>query len=225
MVAGSAFHKPLFSKVFGVNESQIVAETLPRRLYLKTQREKSNIDLIAWLPTNHENSRFGVVVENACWREAFDTSLNMFKDESNLMSAIKFHPNSQAKNLDSLQFSNQLTIDNNEMLARARVLVSDYSSAILDAIYLDVPVVIYLPNFEQGYSFDLLIPELYEGMKPGPIVHNIRDLEIAIRKSILNDKWSQNRRQAAMWLGIGNVSSLDCEQSPIVDIVLNAVKP
>lgn len=104
---------------------------------------------------------------------------------NNCYILVRFHPNVML-NSDTIQYSHQiinasLYPDMQELLAVSDMLITDYSSSILDCILLEKPCVMYANDLE-SYSVTRGLTELYFKL-PYPIARTKEELYSEVEKA------------------------------------------
>ncbi len=147
ILAGSAYEKKCFSSAFDITNDAIFIEAfypklVPLLSIKNTQKSEKNI---LYAPTWRDDHSFN-------FADYVDlNSFNNFLQKHNMRFYIKLHPSDKSM-ADSAIFSNIQVIDQNEniydYLGYANIVVSDYSSMILESLYLSKLVVLFCPDYE-----------------------------------------------------------------------------
>lgn len=220
--------KDSYSEAFQIDKSKIKALGLARLDYYfeDHDREKLKKDfaskynfspdlkIILYAPTFRENSHFNNVFDYLNIDE-FNTALG---DEYVL--GLRLHPkikdfysgdiSSQGKYIDVSDYENE-----QELLLISDILITDYSSIMIEFAVLNKPIIFFTYDFEsyvtdeRGFYFD------FKSGVPGPIVYNDRDLiDVILKGDFKNDKLSD--------FVSSQFSEIDGQASRrIVDFVLN----
>lgn len=188
MLAPSELYVPIFSKEYLCPESSIKVCGEPMTDALFTKRK--NYDLgkfrkkILWLPTFRQSSYLN-------YKDSDEALLPMFHSEdyeelNNVLKRydfeliVKLHTAQDTEGMKKNKYSNIKIFTNDEFVSKGYdlyelmpqvdVLLGDYSSASLQFLLLNKPVVFIVPDMEdykknRGFCFDN--PEAY---MPGPII-------------------------------------------------------
>ena len=225
-VGTSPLSVKMFSAAFGVASESVIISGYPRNdMMLRARKVKTEIKrkvqhdltrydkVIFWMPTfrrteeqGNKNGRFGMELDNPFQIDGFDVaSFNELLKEQNTLCLLKPHY-FYLTNKEFLQYSHILMIDDEwickqqitlyELLACTDVLVSDFSSVIIDYILLDQPIVCFCTDLEeykrtQGLYFDNI-----EDWLPTKLVQNQNDF-FKLLRSILRtgtDPYAEKRR-------------------------------
>jgi CDP-glycerol glycerophosphotransferase (TagB/SpsB family) len=188
-VATSALTGKMFSECFGVPSESIVISGYPRNdLMLRSKNRKAEIrkrikpdlnrydKILFWMPTFRRKSptemmnvRRGLKLDNPFEVEGFDIEqFNTLLREQNTICLLKPHYFYLTADHD-FNYSNILMIDDEwvcrqgitlyELIACTDVLVTDFSSVMLDYTLLEQPIVCFCTDLEdykatQGLYFD-----------------------------------------------------------------------
>ncbi len=126
-----------------------------------------------------------------------------FLEEHNILVINKYHPreqkklsNFQSKNIynltDEVLLKNKL--DLYEIINQSDILISDYSSVILDYLLLDKPIIYSIHDLEQYRNDRGFLLEPYETWTAGPIVKDQNELQEQILKSINDSNYFSKER-------------------------------
>lgn len=106
---------------------------------------------------------------------------------------LKVHPFTYQSVLEDGRFSNYLihdTLDPNEVLILADLLVTDYSSIFFDFLVTDKPIIFYTSDFEKYTKERGLYMDVHA--LPGPTTTNIQELITTINSSLYdNEKYKK----------------------------------
>lgn len=171
VVVSSKKIAPFYEEAFGVNSNKILALGVPstdyyfiehdlnnlRRKFEKLYPESKNKKLILYAPTFRENKKLDEnLIENL--------NIELFNKElgQNYILAIRLHP--QVNNKESLNNKHILDLtdypDSKELLLLADILITDYSSIMVEYALLNKPLIFYpfdydyYVNKERGFYFD-----------------------------------------------------------------------
>jgi CDP-glycerol glycerophosphotransferase (TagB/SpsB family) len=208
------------AQAWGVAPSSVVVTGLPRndamlRAGARARPEalrglvSDDVPLVLWLPT-YRRSVFGELRVDGtpfdndfqlphCPRGAVET----LASELGVHIIVKTHPMSEVREPGlsaSLTVWEHQDLDRAglslyELMGHADVLVTDYSSAWVDYLLLDRPVVFTIADVEEyaatrGHDSALAAPET----RPGPAVPDLASLGPALAQALTHDTWSAARR-------------------------------
>jgi CDP-ribitol ribitolphosphotransferase len=212
---------PCYREAFAVPEERIYATGIPATdLYfdepLKQQRIKkfygkypqlSHQKILLYAPTFRKTPE-----ENREIMKQFDPEKihSVLGDEWTIF--IKFHPKFPMENIPENAYCYNMTYYNDisDLYLVADLLITDYSSTVVEYVLLDKPVLFFaydLPSYDRGFYFD------YESVMPGKVAHSSRQL-----LEILQKDWDDSeKRQSFVNFEYDNVSGNACER--ILDIL------
>lgn len=164
------------AKAFDIKDNQVVHYELPR-LFTKDKEIKSNYKIL-YAPTFRDDNSI-----DCDW-----DYLNSELKKRNIIIDVKLHPFDKtfSKKLEFLtSFNIVKTLDIYEIIHDYDLLISDYSSIFIDAIYLNVPVVLYAFDFYEYISksrelyvdFDLIESALSVARSPSELINIIDSQE------------------------------------------------
>lgn len=185
---------PFYKEAFGVGRDKILALGIPSTDYyfqkhdLNKLREKfenlypqaNNKKIVLYAPTFREND-----TKDENLLRNFD--FNLFNKElgSEYVLAVRLHP--QINKKESLNNKNVINLtdypDEKELLLLADVLITDYSSIMVEYTLLNKPLIFYpydykyYVNSERGFYFN------YKNIVPGPIARNNKELINIIKEN------------------------------------------
>ncbi len=187
---------------YKVRESQIIATGTPKTDFLASlDRDQSVLlkgtssefdlgtkKLILFLPTIRPEINFSV------FHYGFDLSnLNKVLEDINGVFVFHFHPSQNNNQMihntngnNNIKFLHYPGDQINELLSRADLLITDYSSLFADFLIFDKPIIFIKFNHEEYVRMKGLFID-YDRDLPGPKVENWPDLI-----SKLNDIFSSN---------------------------------
>lgn len=175
VVGTSEAVQEMFSKAFGVQQSQVTTGGYPRNDNLlngQLNKEKilANLGLtgkivLLWMPTYRKSVKGdirvdGNYVENPFCIENFDVvEFNAILEKFNAVCFVKPHPMAPLLTSDGGDLKNLKFIDNNwilqneldlyEFVGATDILISDVSSIIIDYLLLNQPILCISEDFEQ----------------------------------------------------------------------------
>lgn len=188
--------------------------------------------IIAWLPTYRKASIGHQGIDgniNTFGLSALDPStlcsINMVLKSKNMLLIIKPHPMESVKIINDLKLSNIIVINSSELqekgielyslLSETDVLLSDYSSVVIDYLLLNKPIAMVLSDLEEyktsrGFVFDPVMDYF-----PGPIISDKNSLlNYLTNIKIINSEWEAKRMKIKKSLHKyfdGNSSERVCE--------------
>lgn len=188
---------PYFEDAFMTEDCEIIPYGYPRVNYLKKNKDneqlKSLIKEIYDIPDNKK-----LVLYMPTWRdynygkkpEKFD--LDYLLDLKSLSEKIgddfyilyKDHP--YLSNPDDVSFKNYCDAESQELLLVADYFITDYSSALFDALAVDIPVLLYCNDFERNEAERGVYPSVWNDLLPF-VCDNEDELVKKIKKYDLND--------------------------------------
>lgn len=120
---------------------------------------------------------------------------------------VRLHPKFPMENFTENKYCYNMTHYNDilDLYLVVELLVTDYSSTIVEYVLLDKPVVLYaydLERYDRGFYFD------YEQMIPGDIAHNKKELYEFLQKDYKNFP----KRQDFVKFQYDNISKGACER-------------
>ncbi|WP_336778146.1 CDP-glycerol glycerophosphotransferase family protein [Pantoea sp. USHLN256] len=176
-IASSELMRSIISACFREKANNVFITGQPRNDYLFDMIKSNGIfesinknkKIILYMPTFRENQEAlnysdgkGINCDNFLRVDDFELEIiNRFLMENNAHLVIKLHPYEE-KALVNIDFGTNITLmttsilrkhdmDVNHLMARANILISDYSSAYFDFMMLNRPMVFLIPDVE-AYS-------------------------------------------------------------------------
>lgn len=157
----SEYTKQQFSSIFGLSAKDVICITgQPRNdiFHLSLQKQdvlkKSGIDytknIVLYMPTYRGAAMGPNAMDYIVKRLYENTELDNALTQTNSIFVVKTHPLTPHINLTNR--NNFIVLDyymvenNQELLAVSDILISDYSSCIVDYALLERPVIFYLPD-------------------------------------------------------------------------------
>ena len=141
----------IMRNAFQIKKGKVIYSASPR--LISTNKKFTNDKMkIIYMPTFRDG---GNVIEND-WSD-----LDLELKKRRLMFDVKLHPfdNVLGDELKNLQSFNILAVDDvYEELPKYDLLISDYSSVFIDALYLNIPTILHAYDLE---SYTLKSRELY----------------------------------------------------------------
>ena len=195
----SDFFMPIMKSAFNNNQTFIAGQ--PRN-DLFFQNNNSNIKkelglqnhyIITYMPTHR---KYGRGDQNPVIFTKNKEAEKYFNDK-NIKVLIKLHPNMSSKmvvNNSSILNVTDLAIDTQELLNISDLLITDYSSCVVDYLLLDRPIIFYLyDDYEKVEENDLYFK--LEDHAPGGITNNESQLLLEIDKAFSNEDYFLGKRQ------------------------------
>jgi len=183
-----------YEEAFGVNSKKVLALGIPstdyyfkkhdlcglRAKFDELYPQAKNKKIILYAPTFRENEKMDEnLVENL--------DIKLINDElgSEFVLAIRLHPQINKKQILNGENIINLTDypDEKELLLLVDLLITDYSSIMVEYTLLNKPLIFYpydyeyYVNSERGFYFN------YENMVPGPIAKNNQELINIIKEN------------------------------------------
>lgn len=219
MTVTSDLYKIRYSKMFEMDLENVLALGYPRNdlLFKKGNLKKvipecsSYGKILIWLPT-YRKSGIGYITSDGneksfCIANLTDDEIMQLNEvlvEKNYLLVIKLHPMDAIKISDFSKISNIKVInyaalwnsglDLYEVLYDIDVMISDYSSIVIDYMILNRPVIMALSDMNEyrenrGFIFDN-ISEYF----PGPIVSNMSQLINCLKNlETVSAEWKEQR--------------------------------
>jgi CDP-ribitol ribitolphosphotransferase len=212
---------PYYREAFAVPEERIYATGIPATdLYFDDIQKKERMrkfyekypklfgqKILLYAPTFRRTQE-----ENREIMKQFDVEKihSVLGDDWSVL--IKFHPKFPMENIAEDTFCYNMTNYNDisDLYLVADLLVTDYSSTIVEYVLLNKPVLLFaydLPLYDRGFYFD------YEDMMPGDVAHDREELFEFLQK----DKDNLAKRQSFVNFEYDNVSGGACGR--IMDIL------
>lgn len=104
------------------------------------------------------------------------------------------------------------SIDTQELLVLADLLITDYSSVFMDYAILERPIIHFLYDNDEYLTFHRGIYGKFSDECAGPIVYNEKDLAESIFSSFNDENYGKENRVNARYLSNEYNSSNNCEQ-------------
>ena len=107
-----------------------------------------------------------------------------------------------------------MDIDTNELLKRADILVSDYSSVTADFLLLDRPIIYYCFDLQNYLSEDRDVYWSYDSITPGPKVQDYDELQKTLVAALSGkDEYRKDRSRV---LDMFYSPDSRCKASPLI---------
>ncbi|GGH65101.1 CDP-glycerol glycerophosphotransferase family protein [Rothia aerolata] len=187
----------------GRNESDYLHKLVPRetlnsgipRLEALSKNKSSDPEHLLFMPTWRFNLQTAST-ENFMESEYFKTINNLLTDPALLeyleqkdkKLLVQLHPNLK-KRTDCFQFSKRVvnsTYTYAEAIAKSEIVLTDYSSVVLDAAFIDIPIAYYPWDFEEFFKdqpYGSRLDYIEDGLGPVLTTHQ------EVIKYILNEEY------------------------------------
>jgi|TARA_Y100000031_G_scaffold156990_1_gene214753 CDP-glycerol glycerophosphotransferase (TagB/SpsB family) len=200
----SDFFMPIMQSAFNNHNTYITGQ--PRndlffqaeKIDFKKKLGLQNNYVISYMPTHR---KYGKGKQNPIIFEKNKEAERYFHDNK-IKILIKVHPNMSSKmvvNNPSILNVSDLVNDPQELLYITDLLITDYSSCVIDYLLLDRPIIFYLyDDYEKVEENDLYFK--LEDHAPGGITNNEPKLLIEIKKAFSNEDYFLDKRQEMLKL-------------------------
>lgn len=201
VIASSDYYKDIYAKSFNVNQENVIVSGIPKcdilfnkmnayskRDFLRKELLKSNHDkkIVLYAPTFRGKLLHGL-------DDNFNVNLNRLQQDlgDEYLVIYKLHPLLQTLQIsesEKVLCLNHINID--ALLSISDILISDYSSIILDYSILHKPVIFFVPDlkeYEITPGLNIEIHDLY-----GPVCYDENELLEAIKNLNYDDE--QNKK-------------------------------
>lgn len=182
-IATSDIYKPIYSKAFKCDESNIIINSEPVTDIFWGGYFKYDLGtfdkILLWTPTFRQSDYLGYddsTIEELlpAFKEDDYEELNGFLAKLNFKLIVKIHPSQDLSRYKKLKFSNLEILSNKDfevrgmelynLLPQVDLLIADYSSIFLQFLLLDKPICFVIPDIDvyglrRGFVFD--DPESY----------------------------------------------------------------
>ncbi|QIM64077.1 CDP-glycerol glycerophosphotransferase family protein [Frederiksenia canicola] len=185
LLVSSDYEKKCFTTAFSVSGSQLVLAFPPRLIESRKDYINSiNKDSILYCPTWRDDNSFSF------YKNCNLSDLNELMIKENKLFIIKAHPSDSSVHLDK-KYSNiklaDRTDDFYQLVKRASLVITDYSSIMFDCLYCNIPVALFCPDI-QNYLKNSR--EFYCEMNqlPFAVYKNLIDLVASKEHKLNSDK-------------------------------------
>lgn len=193
LLCKSEFDVTLFKMKFGCEEKDTIDANYPRvctliDFYGDERKVAEEINLykkcILYLPTFRNNASYFI-------HPLHDPKLQDWLNQSDVLWIEKPHTASRMMNAPDIGINNVIFLDSsfdiNVIIPLADLIITDYSSVMLDAMYFKKPIIYYVPDYEYYISEDvgLLVP--FDDILVGPKVNLLDNLLENIEHLICNE--------------------------------------
>jgi len=209
MVSSSVKESEILSKSFGVDASKIKVTGYPRYDLLFEAKDNSILNDLD-LPTDKK-----IILYAPTFRDAGDFSifpfddfssndLNKLLDETNSILLLRFHKNDLNKVEDKIAFSERIINFNqnvleevNEILPFVDLLITDYSSILMDFVIMDKPMMFFPYDIDEyrkkrGLNFDA------DTFYPGRVISSFNDFSSSTKLLLEKPETDKSMRDECM---------------------------
>lgn len=215
-VGTSPLSQIMFSEAFGVQPESVLITGYPRNdLMLRSQMNRSVLKenirpsfnqykkILIWLPTyrrvqSKKSASFGMELDNPFQIDNFDAvAFNKILSDRNAICLVKPHY-FYTENNNLKDHSNIIFIDDSwltkqkitlyHLLSCSDILISDYSSVIIDFLLLERPVVCFATDIEEYKRTQGLYFENLEDWLPTKLIDRQQDFFDFIEYLLLDNK-------------------------------------
>jgi len=167
------------------------------------EKLKGNKRLVVYAPTYRQTK----IVEDASYYQFTDSEIMLFKEvlkKNNAMLGIRLHYfNNDIKNCNILSYIDNETIydigqnkidEISPIIRNLDLLITDYSSVYIDALFLNKPVIGFIYDFNNYREKEDGLLYNYAYAFPGPCVFNACDLAKAIDHELSSNAQTMSER-------------------------------
>lgn len=193
LLCKSEFDVTLFKMKFGCEKKDMIDANYPRVCELidfygdeeKVVKEiNSYKKCILYLPTFRNNTLYFVHPLN-------DPKLRDWLSQSGVLWIEKPHTAARMMNAPDVDMKNVIFLDSsfdvNVINPLVDLIITDYSSVMLDAMYFKKPVIYYVPDYEYYMSEDVGLLMPFDDILVGPKVEHLSDLAENIAQLLHNE--------------------------------------
>jgi len=188
VIANAPYWKKPYSQAFSVPEDHVEITGMPRldalcdntyiresqAWFYKKHPQLKDKKILLYAPTFRGDLYQGFT------SVPFDAQKVLSDLDEDWVILYKYHPLLKGAHLeDSDRVINMNGENTHRLFCVADALVSDYSSIIFDFALLDKPMYFFVPDFDQYFTERGLFVD-YEKVMPGAIVHDERELALAV---------------------------------------------
>ncbi len=162
-IVTSKYVRKQFSGIFGVPQENIVIAGQPRndifKLALKKEEVLSNIDVdkyknvILYMPTYRGFGMGKDAMSNIVKDLYYSKELEDVLVRTNSIFIVKLHPNTPHISIenrdDFIVWDYNDVINNQALIAVSDMLITDYSSCVVDFALMEKPIAFYMPDHEE----------------------------------------------------------------------------
>lgn len=199
-IGTSPLSQKLFAEAFGVSESSVIVSGYPRNdMMLRARKEKDSLkrkiepdlsqydQIVFWMPTFRRKSEdsagnlYELKTDNPFHVEDFDVAaFNDILKANNTLCLLKPHYFYMSKDSKTIDYSHIKMIDEHwiaqqgitlyQLLACTDVLISDFSSVLIDYMLLDLPTICFCTDLEEYKKTQGLYFEDIENWLPSKLI-------------------------------------------------------
>lgn len=199
-IGTSPLSQKLFAEAFGVSESSVIVSGYPRNdMMLRARKEKDSLkrkiefdisqydQIVFWMPTFRRQSQgnagnlYELKTDNPFQVKDFDVSaFNDILKANNTLCLLKPHYFYMTRDSDTIDYSHIKMIDDHwiaqqgitlyQLLACTDVLISDFSSVLIDYMLLDLPTICFCTDLEEYKKTQGLYFEDIENWLPSQLI-------------------------------------------------------
>jgi len=178
MISSSEAESEILSKSFGVDISKIKVTGYPRYDLLTHQKDKSILEklslpkdkkLILYAPTFRDVGDFSIFP----FDDFSSEKLYKFLEDTNSILLLRFHKNDLNKVESKIEFNDRIINFNqkvleevNDILPFVDLLITDYSSILMDYVLLDKPMIFFpydIEEYKKTRGFNFEVDSFYPG--------------------------------------------------------------
>jgi CDP-glycerol glycerophosphotransferase (TagB/SpsB family) len=163
VVVSSGFEVENFVKNYGYSESDLIKSCMPRYDFIEAEGTKKNrivfspswrSNLIGPLVNNNRQEMPEVFVESEFYKQVNailnSDRLHNLLEENDLYLDFKNHPIFKCYNHLFEVKSNRICLDGFDTnMDEYRLLITDYSSIVFDSVYMNCPVIYFVPDYDK----------------------------------------------------------------------------
>lgn len=143
LLVSSSYEKRCFKTAFDVEDSVFVEAFPPRLNEVIEKIPHTPKDILLYTPTWRDDGSFSL------YQHIDLTSFNTFLTQENLLLIVKPHPSDTSLHIDhsysNITLADKVT-DIYALLPSTKILITDYSSMMFEAMYSNIPVVLFCPD-------------------------------------------------------------------------------
>lgn len=164
VVSGSKEMIPYFSEAFNVSKDKFIVNGLPKMDYIyKNKYDIKNKILTKYEFLNKKKNVLYAPTFRKNEENIFDELINNF-DYENFNLIVKLHPKSSKINNPKIITCDEFS--SLELLTITDYLITDYSAISIEASILDIPIILYLYDYDDYSINNGLNIDLFKELKP-----------------------------------------------------------
>ncbi|MFO7878457.1 MAG: CDP-glycerol glycerophosphotransferase family protein [Bacteroidales bacterium] len=153
-----------------------------KKIYTQLQYYKSQLKakVILYTPTYRKNLSMDLLDMD---------EINRFAEKNNLLFVIKHHVLTKVSSRQEYSriFHYNKYKDIYPLMCISDLMMTDYSSIVMDYIIRDKPMVFFIPDYEQYKKSEAGLRQDFLEMSPGPKVYNMDDLYAVLKTELLTE--------------------------------------